>query len=163
MSEHSQILQAIQSLDSGNSFWGRVSALFDKMEIAENEIAKAKERYPEDAERLHDCFKLMCPSAPLSDRPDKLYRAHCRELLERVHNNIDARPGTAAEVLAIMSTWSLEHMPDHNAVALMGRLFAQVFPEQDAYNDAPLEMWKGAADELYSKLQKKAAVDTRMF
>jgi hypothetical protein len=139
-----------------------LDSLFKQMEIAEDEIAAAKERWPDSRDELHDSFKLLQPEAGMFERLNEgLYRQHCRELLERVANGASRNElalGTKAEVLRLMSEWSLENSPGHEASALMAWLFSELFPGALG-DDAPStpEPWEGRNAELFSELQRKIA------
>ena len=142
--------------------------LFECMELAEKEIASAKQRSPEHAERLHTAFLALQPSTPLLHRcPERLFRAHCRELLERVTKSHDLRPATTAEVVAVLSAMSLEHPLDRPATVLYWEGFTALFPEEATRVRA--EIGPVAADsrdrecarELEAKLRKKLAVPSR--
>lgn len=102
----------------GESLGGAIEAAFRCMEFAEEEIAAAKKAYPLSADLMHRAFAIMCPSAPLRDGGEKLFRAHCRELLDRVHLEKDMRPGTTAEVVAVLSTMSFRAPLERPATAL---------------------------------------------
>ena len=69
---------------------------FDLMGIAEEEIAAAKHRYRRASKRVHAAFGVLYPTGDMSKCGDRLYRAHARELVERVARKEDTRPGTAA-------------------------------------------------------------------
>jgi len=80
----------------------------DACEAAEAAIDDMKCRYPDKARRLHVSFKLLRPTVGvtgtnmLSYHP-RVYQAHIQELLNRVVNGIDTRPGTAAEIAMAFS------------------------------------------------------------
>jgi len=87
----------------------RLQNFFDLVAIAEEEIAAAIQRYPQQAVALWDQFKMLSPSAALSRLTSQVYRAHCRELLERVAAGEDTRPATLAEILVTVSDESLAY------------------------------------------------------
>lgn len=60
-----------------------LSALFDLMGIAEDEISAAMVRHHAHARLLWNCFQFMQPGF-LDQYDSRLYRSHCREILERV-------------------------------------------------------------------------------
>jgi len=103
-----------------------------RMEVAEEEITAAKERHPSHREHLQEAFRHLSPTQPLRDLSEDLYRYHCREILDRVVHGKDVRPGTTAEIVAMLSQVSLETMPSRPATLLYSRLFAKLFPEQAA-------------------------------
>src|SRR5690606_26724212 len=79
----------------------------------EDEIARAQARHPEHADTLYHSFALLCSAASERMGVEAVYRAHAREILERVATGQDTRPGTAVEVviglLAAASTAPLSH------------------------------------------------------
>ena len=160
------VLDEIRKLDPANSsFWGRVGGLFDLMEIAEDEIAKAQARHPDAKERLWHTFRLLSPGH-LTGYPTRFYRAHCHEILERVYNGVDTRPGTKAEVLTGLSEWSLEHKPNTATAALISELFADLCPEQPSWGADIIQAAKvtepaDAIPNLYADLQRKTAREER--
>lgn len=72
---------------------------FDCMEIAEEEMEKAKV----------EIFMALTPPDGMSELAPWVYRAHARELCMRKRNAMDLRPGTAAECLTALSTILNEH------------------------------------------------------
>lgn len=86
-----------------------VGASFDSMQWAEEEIEAARLRHPGHADRLHHSFLLLSANLDLTRLADSetVYRAHCRELLDRVAAGTDTRPGTAAEVCCALLHTSL--------------------------------------------------------
>lgn len=98
------------------------------MEIAEQEIAAAKQCHPLLAAQIHDAFRCLCPTDPLRGLDEAVYRHHCRELLERIVIGQDLSRGTAGECIAALSGASLASPPDRAAVLLYWSLFEQIFP-----------------------------------
>jgi len=87
----------------------RINNAFRCMEIAEEEILKAQARHPEQAAAINDKgFMLCCPPPLLQNLGDDLYRAHCKELLDRLATGGDVRQGTLAEAAIMLSRASLE-------------------------------------------------------
>jgi hypothetical protein len=84
-----------------------ISGVFKRMEIAEQEIAAAQERHPQKADLLWECFAMCKPPDLLNDKSDVMYRAHCRELLERVAAGENVAEPTNAELMAAFSVVSL--------------------------------------------------------
>jgi hypothetical protein len=95
--------------------------LFLNMEWAEEEITTAQERHPAAAERLDRSFRLLTPTHSLMST-EAVYRAHCRELLDRVARGEDTRPGTAAECCLALHDTSLKVPLKTSAVGLYARL-----------------------------------------
>jgi hypothetical protein len=102
---------------------------FDRVEIAEEEIRSVKRRFPARASEIHDAFAMLCPTEPLRDLSEDVFRFHCRELLERVAKGQDVRPGTTAEVLGFLADVSLSAPPTRVSTLLYQKLFGRIFPE----------------------------------
>lgn len=112
---------------------GRIIAeTFRRMTIAEEEIRSAKARHPEKAARLDKAFRHLCPPALLGGLDDQLYRAHCREILDREAKGEKLRRGTAAEVIAALSQGSQLAPLGRVEALLYAQLFEEIFPEEAA-------------------------------
>lgn len=143
----------------------KVRGLFALIAIAEEEIRVARKQHPRAEFAIQKSFALLAPDARLF--PDKhvdVYRAHCRELLDRVAagaSKQELRLGTRAEVLCVMSGFSFEHPPGPQGAALLSTLFAEIFPEKaEEFGEAEAEPWPGATDELLGALQRKIERET---
>lgn len=136
-----------------------VRGLFALMSVAEEELAAAKREHPLAEFAIQKSFSILAPDAKFfPDKHTELYRAHCRELLGRIvagASKKELRLGTRAEVLCVMSEWSLEHAPGPQGRALLFTLFAEVFPERVQNDGLSREPWPGATDELLGALQRK--------
>ncbi|GAA5091384.1 hypothetical protein [Nocardia iowensis] len=75
------------------------------MDVTEDEIAKAQIRHhPRLSDLLWHSSSLLKPTHPSMFRSEFVYRAHCRELLDRVAAGTPTEYGTAAEVcLAVLA------------------------------------------------------------
>ena len=73
-----------------------IANAFEHMRIAEEEIKSAKQRYPQKAQELHDSFRLLCPPASFTKYAPDLYRAHAKELLQRIARGSDIALATRA-------------------------------------------------------------------
>ncbi|TQM01697.1 hypothetical protein [Pseudonocardia kunmingensis] len=84
----------------GDRCAGGVSAVLDLIDWSEDEIQQAQHRHRRRADLLHHSFTLLTPNTALTSRmsTEFVYRAHCRELLDRVATGGDTRPATAAEI-----------------------------------------------------------------
>ena len=145
----------------------RVWGLFELMHIAEEEIAAAEPdkgwpgtKREEYRERVHNSFKLMCPSPALRDKVPELYRAHVSELLFRVGTRQDTRPGTKAEVLAALSDASTIAPPGQQFAALMERLMFDCGFRLEG--EAVREPWVGASSEMLEDCRRKMTVADRV-
>jgi hypothetical protein len=107
-----------------------ISGIFKRMDIAEEEIEAAQERHPEKADLLWECFAMCKPPELLGDKSDSLYRAHCRELLERVVAGEDVAEPTDAELMAAFSVVSLATPLTDAATFAYVQLFQSVFDDR---------------------------------
>ncbi|WP_327146810.1 hypothetical protein [Nocardia sp. NBC_01327] len=100
----------------------------DRIRWAEEAISAAQARHPDQHSTLDAAFYLLIPTHPgMCSGP--LYRAHCREILERVSAGADTRPGTAVEVLITLPTAPTLPLPT-TTVALFLRMWkAAELPE----------------------------------
>lgn len=78
-------------------FMEAFDAAMSSMEIAEGLIEELGREHPEHADLIWHSFSLLRPTHSLMHKTDMIYRAHCREILQRVIDGADTRPGTAAE------------------------------------------------------------------
>jgi hypothetical protein len=106
-----------------------ISGIFKRMDIAEQEIAAAQERYPEKADLLWECFAMCKPPDLLDGKADVMYRAHCRELLERVAEGEDVAEPTNAELMAAFSLVSPATPLTDAATFAYVQLFRSVFDD----------------------------------
>ncbi|MGW5918530.1 hypothetical protein ACWFPY_06030 [Nocardia fluminea] len=76
------------------------------MDWAEDEIAQAQLRHPDITDVLHHSFALLTAT---HDRmsTEFIYRAHARELIERVATGVLTKPGTSIEVALSLMQASL--------------------------------------------------------
>ncbi|UGT58839.1 hypothetical protein [Nocardia asteroides] len=95
---------------SAEAIFGEVTEMlgpiFEQMSWCEEEIAAAQARHPERADEIWHSFRLLQPTNDLMAR-EPVYRAHCREILDRVATGGDTRSATAIEVLMVMRETSL--------------------------------------------------------
>ncbi|GAA3305983.1 hypothetical protein [Nonomuraea dietziae] len=79
-----------------------LAPVFEQIEWAEDEVQLAMKRHPWAADTLWHSFSILKATRVLL-RWELPYRAHCRELLDRVAAGLDTRPGTSAEILSVAS------------------------------------------------------------
>lgn len=134
------------------------------IKIAEDEIAKAKGRYPaETHQKIWAAFRQLQPRAHALAAREKLYRAHCRELIHRVVRGEDLRPGTKAEALLVLIETSLVGPLNEPGFALYSKLFSDLFPDDakriavDWGKFAGREQWPGQNDQQLLALRFKLA------
>lgn len=138
---------------------GAVDAL-RRMEIAEDEIARAKRRDPHRRKRYHSAFLLLRPTEFFKGKADRVYRAHVRELLARVALGSDTRPGTAAEVLCGMLGAATVAPLNAQSAALTERLF-QIVMRQEVEGEPAREVWEGQVEEDFRAAKRKTRADWR--
>lgn len=145
---------------------GRIIAnTFRRMTIAEEEIRAAKARHPEKAAKLDKAFRYLCPPALLNGLDDQLYRAHCKEILDREAKGEKLRRGTAAEVIAALSQGSQVAPLGRIETLLYTQLFAEIFPEDasrilsDGRPAEPDLYERGRMRDLEQELRRKLACD----
>ncbi|MCK3771239.1 hypothetical protein MZK47_16355 [Microbacterium aerolatum] len=111
--------------------------IFERMSWAEDEIAQAQARHPEQADTLFHSFSLLSggeASARMS--VEAVYRAHAREILEWVAAGEDTRPGTAVEVVIGLLAAAERAPLSHEGFGLCARLWiAAGLPDHDEFAD----------------------------
>lgn len=109
---------------------------FEKMEWAEDEIKKARQRHPAHADRIWHSFSLLTPTHALMNT-EFVYRSHCAELLSRVADGGDTRLGTAAEVCCAMHDTTLATPVRSSVVGMYMRMWkAAGFPGIPEFDEA---------------------------
>jgi hypothetical protein len=106
-----------------------IDSVLDRCAWADGEIEAAQLRHGERGRGpLWNSFRLLKPT---HDRPwpELVYRAHCRELLDRVAVGADTRPATDAEKLAVLSAASQTAPLNGGAETLYLRLGTRRFPD----------------------------------
>jgi hypothetical protein len=163
--EKSPLVDLLREFLGGEGVMSGILQAFERMEIAEEEISRAKEIHPERSEEIHASFLLLQPSPILSGYPDEVYRAHCREILGRRASDPpgDPRWGTAAEVLAGLMEALMRAPLNEDGAALTWRMFKEVMPEVARGIEPPgfRESWPGALDELETQARRQIRVEER--
>ena len=131
------------------------AATFHLMVIAEEEIKAAMLKTPGCAEALNGSFLRLQPSRIISGLHDELYRAYCRELLERVVDGTPLDIATKAEVLVALSTTSLRAPLIRNAMALYESLFVEIFGGLPGGEKPTEPDWPGAEQEVFVDITRK--------
>ena len=137
-----------------------VSAAFDHMDTAEQEITASGCSKAQG----QSAFGVLCPSDPLDGKCDDVYRAHCKELIERVVAGDDTRTGTDAEVLCCLMGASLVAPLNTDGLALADHLFTSVFPGSQLAHEGErsLEFYHGQVSEDLAEARKRCAVRDRV-
>jgi hypothetical protein len=142
-----------------------MSSAFEKMGWAEDEIEKAQARHGETGRGpLWNSFLTVRQNEDhMAD--EIIYRAHAREILDRVAAGHDVRPGTDAEMIASIRAASLMAPLSSTAATLYFRIAARSFPALFAtvMSVIDLEAYEAvhgtAADDQESWLRAKLATD----
>jgi hypothetical protein len=113
-----------------SSLTDELSSTFIQMDWADDEIYAAMRRHPAAADDLFHSFKLLNVSETNNPRlsTEFIYRAHCRELLDRVARGEDTRPGTGVEVCCMLLEISKITPLKSEAVSVLFRLWPKLFP-----------------------------------
>ena len=125
---------ALTALGMGD-FAATVTDTFALIDIAEEEVAAAQQRHPSAASRVWHAFRLLTPPEHEYMRQERPFRAHCREILDRVAVGADTRTGTAAEVCVLLKQTSLKAPLTSAAFGLYARMWVAAglpdFPEME--------------------------------
>lgn len=162
MSEHKPAqIESMSELIQGVT--DDLAGLFGQMEWAEDEIAHASQRHPTEADLLFHSFRLLTPTHHLMTT-EFVYRAHCRELLERVIAGQDTRPGTASEICCACCEASQLAPFTSPAAGLYLRMWAAAFPDKPICpekHEAYEVLESSRIDELETAIRNKLAVPDR--
>lgn len=134
---------------------GPIAGIFDRMKIAEEEIAKR------DEPRAHLAFAVLAPTEVLTNKAPDVYRAHAAELIDRVVKSEDTRPATKAEALCAMMATATAAPLNQNGGALTEWLFSKVLPGHDLGESLYREQWDGQIAQDFSEIQRKLADSNR--
>ncbi|GLX06704.1 hypothetical protein Misp03_36310 [Microbispora sp. NBRC 16548] len=140
-----------------------LDVLFEQMDWAENEIAAGIRRHPASADLLFHSFTLLRPTSRHM-ATEFVYRAHCRELLDRAATGQDTRFGTAVEVCCACCDSSQLAPLTSPAAGLYLRMWGMAFPGLPMFADSHghHEALEGTQiDELETKLRRKLTVKER--
>lgn len=141
-----------------------LSGIFERMDIAEEEIATARKRHPHSSDQLYHSFHLLVPTHERMEY-EPVYRAHCRELLDRVAAGTDTRPGTAAEVCCALYDVSLATPLRSSATGLYFRMWIAAglptFPELVTSGEHHEALEGSRIDDHESETRRKLADPTR--
>ncbi|MGI5213330.1 hypothetical protein [Plantactinospora sp. CA-290183] len=145
------------SLSDFNNLQDLVDSIFTTNTWARQEIMAAQRRHPDGADRICKSSRLLTPTHGLMSTAS-VYRAHCREVLDRVAAGEDTRPGTAAECCIALCKTSLRAPLTTSAVGLYVRMWARAGlpPVEMSDSSAYYEALAGSAiDENEAWLRHK--------
>ncbi|SFQ74560.1 hypothetical protein SAMN05421810_11812 [Amycolatopsis arida] len=140
-----------------------LKGVFQQIDWAEDEIRRAMRRHPSERDLLYHSFPLLVATHKLM-ATEFVYRSHCRELLERLVNDADTRPDTAAEVCCLCRDVSLRAPLRSPAAGLYFRMWAAAFPGKPLDDDSRQhhEALEGSTiDDLEAIARRKLAVKNR--
>lgn len=153
-----------------------ISYALETIEIAEEvmeEVLAAGSFNDAEAARVNDSWYLLKPErVPFIGLDLKVYRHHCRELLGRIVDGEDTRPGTLAECLIILHFNSLRHPLTEEYAYTTAWLFSQVFGDAlpDFVTDALREALqrensylREERGRIIRELQNKAKCENRRY
>ena len=146
----------------------RLHGIFHRMQIAEKVIDHMKQLNPKHCVLIHQAFGLLYGTAVLEEAPEKLYIAHCQELIHRLIEHEDTRPATMAELISAIQGVSLITPLKRHAIYLYWELFQLVFPDEAPLifgNNDPIfaDEWdRRQAEELQAGLSSKLTVPDRI-
>lgn len=126
-----------------------INGLFASMDIAE-EVMAATGNVP-------GAFIHLQPSEVLRSKAEWLFRSHCYEIVERVKQGKDTRPGTQAECLAALMEAATQAPLGQDARAAVATLWANLAPPDlvaTADGFAPAYSPHGVADVIAETRRK---------
>lgn len=146
----------------------RLQGIFRRMELAEGVIERMKRLNPTQCDLIHNAFGLLHGTPVLEEAPERLYVAHCQEIVHRLTEKVDTRLATMSELIAAISGVSLITPLKRHAIYLYWDLFQLVFPDEAPWlfgdNDpvAADEWDKRLADDLRAGLGAKLTDASRI-
>lgn len=145
-----------------------IDRVFSDIEVAEEEIRRGQDMYPSEAKLIDSCFKLLLRPQAITN--DDLYRAHVRELVERVANGGDTRKATRAEILAELADFASQVKPTKLGCLVMAHLMDLTLYSVEATHDIVQGLRESAGKPEYpeqigdtvEELRDKLAVAERV-
>lgn len=143
-----------------------IGDIMDCLDWAEDEIQAAMRRHPRVADTLWHSNKLLCPTEDPRLTTEFVFRAHCRELLERVAAGEDTRQATDAEICC--ATLAIAHRTPITTTAfgMYMRLWHRAFPGKAILRPDQLDGYEKVRgekmDDLERETREKLAVKDRV-
>ena len=109
---------------AGPEFTKTLTTTLTQQDWAEDEIRRAQQRHPDVADVLHHSFSLLTATHERMTT-EFIYRAHARELIERVATGVLTKPGTSVEVVLLLMRASLVTPLNTTAFGLYLRMWRQ--------------------------------------
>ena len=135
--EHMDKLEAL----GVGGFARQVLDTIDRIETAEKEISRAICQFPLMADRIWNSFLLLHSPLLEGTAGERIFRAHCREILRRVVEGQPMDKPTAAEVLGLLAEVSREIKLPSGAMLVFSRRFNEVFAGYRLPEAADLGEW----------------------
>jgi hypothetical protein len=141
-----------------------INRTFHLIDLCEEVIAEQKEKYPDKADLVDKAFGLSRPSDIFnSSIADNLYKAHVRELCERLALEGDTRFPTCAEVCIAMSEISQRAPIATDAALAYMQAFVKALPDSTVSTEIRPRMEElqrsfcsdPVLTEIYSKLKQE--------
>lgn len=144
---------------------GRIANAFALMGVAEDELALARRRHRRAIRSavFDRAFLTLCAPPQMITLAAQVYRAHARELLDRLGlegEAADLRPATEAECLIACLEMSLKAPPRAQMAATIDRLWLHVWGHA-VPGEPAREPYPHAIDELVKDLRRRLATSTR--
>lgn len=162
MTDHAELVRKMIALPELGEV---LTSVFEQMGWANDEIEQAQIRHHETGQGiLWYGFRFLRRSLVDLDE-EIIFRAHAREILERVQAGADVRPGTDAEMITVLRGASLKAPFTSSAACLYFRIAARSFPVvfaaiKDDIDLPAYEVLHGAvADDHESELRRKLTTD----
>jgi hypothetical protein len=144
-------------------YFSDIGPCFEQMSWAEEEIKSAIRRHPSEKDSLWHSFSLL-QATHRNMATEFVYRAHCRELLDRVAAGTPTTDGTAAEAVCVCSDTSKLAPFNGPGFGLYARMWAKAFPDKpmDGLDRDNYEaLFSARIDELELELHVRQRVDDR--
>lgn len=138
----------------------------DCLEWAEEEIQAAMRRHPRVADTLWHSNMLLRPHGDRRLMTEFVFRAHCRELLERVAAGEDTRPATDAEICCATLAIAAQTPIRTTAFGMHMRLWHRAFPGKEILRPDEIAAYETVRGEKMNDLARetraKLAVQDRV-
>ena len=137
----------------------QTQSIFDDISTTEDVITEFIEKYPNRKDSLDANFLLFKRSQYLTS--SLLYAEHCRELAERICNDIDTVPVTDSELFNMMSDTSLEAKFNSDGVLVFDYLYEKVMGEESPAKGLYHSNYPGHIESMVEDIRRKYSVKER--
>jgi hypothetical protein len=138
-----------------------MAEVFRRIKIADEAIKAFAKRSPFHESALDRSFLALRWQLP-GTVPDRVYRAHVEELLQRVIAGESLVEGTRAEVMFALSGTTLIAALGQQAAALYKQLFSEIWGADSSFTQpVSREPWPGALNELLHELRRRVRLPER--